>query len=98
MYECGSNHGTHAKIRRQSRVVAAQAFNPSTLEAKADESLEFKASLIYRANPCTARTTKRNPVLKTTNQQTKTALGIWFFLSTMGLRMVLRLQQTVFSQ
>jgi hypothetical protein len=36
---------------------------------------EFKASLVYRVSPRTARTTQRNPVLKTktkteTNKQT----------------------------
>ena len=45
------------------------AFNPSTREAKAGRSLEFKTSLVYRVSSKTARTTQRNPVSK--NKQKK---------------------------
>jgi hypothetical protein len=48
-----------------SWVVVAQAFNPSTQEAEAGRSLEFKASLDYRVSSRTAKATQRNPVLKT---------------------------------
>jgi hypothetical protein len=37
-------------------VVVAQTFNPSTQEAEAGRSLEFKDSLVYTASSRTART------------------------------------------
>jgi hypothetical protein len=46
----------------------AQAFNPSTREAEAGRSLEFKASLVYRVSFRTAKATQRNPVSKNKNQ------------------------------
>jgi len=44
--------------------VVAHTFNPSTWEAEAGGSLEFKASLVYRVSSRTARATKRNPILE----------------------------------
>jgi hypothetical protein len=38
------------------------AFNPSTLEAEADRSLEFEASLVYRVNSRIGKATQRNHV------------------------------------
>jgi hypothetical protein len=38
-------------------------FSPSTQEAETDRSLEFEASLVYRASSRTARATQRSPVL-----------------------------------
>ena len=46
------------------KVVVAHTFSPSTWEAEADGSLEFKASLVYRVSCRAARTTQRNPVSK----------------------------------
>jgi hypothetical protein len=44
--------------------VVTHTTNPSTWEAEASESLKFRASLVYRVNPRTARAvTQRNPVL-----------------------------------
>jgi hypothetical protein len=40
----------------------AHAFNPSIQEAEASRSLEFEASLVFRATFKIARTTQRNPV------------------------------------
>jgi hypothetical protein len=62
--------------------VVAHAFNPSTREAEAGESLEFEASLVYKVSSRTARAIQRNPVSKPkpkpkqktnkqTNKQTK---------------------------
>jgi hypothetical protein len=44
--------------------VAAHTLSLSIQEAGAGGSLEFRASLVYRANSRIARTTQRNPVLK----------------------------------
>ena len=44
-------------------VTVIHAFNFSTREAEAGRTLEFDASLVYKASR-TARTTQRNPVLK----------------------------------
>jgi hypothetical protein len=53
--------------------MVAHTFNPSTQEAEAGRSLEFKASLVYRASSRTARATQRKPVLrKTIKNQNKT--------------------------
>jgi hypothetical protein len=46
-------------------------FNPSTGEAEASVSLEFKASLVYRASSRTARATQRNPVSKNPKKEEK---------------------------
>jgi hypothetical protein len=50
--------------------VVAPTFNFITWEAEEGKSLEFQASLVYRASFRTARATQRNFVLK--NKQTKT--------------------------
>jgi hypothetical protein len=53
--------------------MVAHAFNLSTwkAEAGAGESLEFKASLVYRMSSRIARATQRDPVSKKiTNKQT----------------------------
>ena len=42
--------------------VVALAFNPSTREAEAGRSLEFKVSLVYRVNSRIAKATQRNPI------------------------------------
>ena len=47
-------------------------FNPITQEAEAGGSLEFKASLVYRASSWTARATQRNPSQKTNKQKLAT--------------------------
>jgi hypothetical protein len=39
--------------------VVAHAFNPSTWEAEAGESLEFEASLVYKVSSRTVRTMQR---------------------------------------
>lgn len=44
-----------------------QTFEPSTWEAEAGESLEFKATLIYRVSSRAARGTQRNAVSKNNN-------------------------------
>jgi hypothetical protein len=44
-------------------------FDPSTQEAEATQSSEFKASLVYNVSSRMARATKRNPVLKKTSKQ-----------------------------
>jgi hypothetical protein len=51
--------------------VVVHAFNPSTWEAEAGRSLEFKASLVYRVSSRTARATQRNPVWKKQKQKNK---------------------------
>jgi hypothetical protein len=58
------------KIKEDSKYqVVIHAFNPSTQEAEAGRSLEFKASLVYyRVSPRTARATKINPVSNTAHQ------------------------------
>jgi hypothetical protein len=48
--------------------VVAHTFNPSTREAEAGGSLEFKASLVYKVSSRTARATQRNPVSNKTKQ------------------------------
>jgi hypothetical protein len=48
-----------------SWVLVALAFNPSTWEAEAGQSLESEASQVYRVSSKTARTTQENPVSKT---------------------------------
>jgi hypothetical protein len=55
------------------------AFNSSTQEAKAGESLqfEFEASLVYRLSSRTTNATKRNPVSKT---KTTTTKEVWHVL------------------
>ena len=40
------------------------AFNPSTSEGRGRWISKFKASLVYRANSMTAKTTQRNSVSK----------------------------------
>ena len=52
--------------------MVAHVFNPSTWKTEAGGFLEFKASLVYRVSPRTARATQRNPVSKKmkTNKQT----------------------------
>jgi hypothetical protein len=52
------------------QVVLVHTFNPSTWEAEAGGSLEFEASLVYRASSRTARATQRNPILENQNQTT----------------------------
>jgi hypothetical protein len=44
--------------------VEVHTFSPSNQKAEAGGSLEFGASLFYRASSRTARATQRNPVLK----------------------------------
>jgi hypothetical protein len=44
--------------------MVAHTFNPSTWEAEAGGSLEFKASLVYKASSGIARANRRSPVLK----------------------------------
>ena len=51
--------------------MVAHTFNPSTWEAEAGGSLEFKASLVYRVSCRAARTTQRNPVSKNKKQKQK---------------------------
>jgi hypothetical protein len=52
--------------------VVAFAFNPSTQEAEADESLSvFKASLVYRASSRRAKATQNNPILKNKKREKK---------------------------
>ena len=46
-------------------------FNPIIQEAEADRSLEFKDSLVYRASSRTAKTTQRNCLQKTNNNNNK---------------------------
>ena len=46
----------------RSQVVRACALNPSTCEAEAGRSFEFKTSLVYRASSRTVRATERNLV------------------------------------
>jgi hypothetical protein len=48
----------------------AQAFNPSTPEAKAG-LCEFKVNLLYRPRSGTARATQRNPVSKNQKERKK---------------------------
>ena len=43
--------------------MAAHAFNPSTLQTEASQSV-VEASLVYRVSSRTARDTQRNPVSK----------------------------------
>jgi len=50
--------------------VVGQAFIPSTPEAEAGRSLEFKANLVYRASSGTARATQR-PVSENKQKQNK---------------------------
>jgi hypothetical protein len=50
------------------QAVMAHAFNPSTLEAQAGRSLEFKTSTVYRVSSWTARTAQRNPVCNAKKQ------------------------------
>ena len=54
--------------------LTCQVVNLSTQEAEADGS-EFKASLVYRVNSRTTKTTQRNPVLKNKSKQTNKALS-----------------------
>ena len=42
--------------------MVVHAFNPSTWGTETGRSLEFEASLVYRASFKTARATQRNPV------------------------------------
>jgi hypothetical protein len=56
------NFSLLASVSSQCWAVVVHAFNPSTREAEAGRSLEFKASLIYRVSSRTARATQRNPV------------------------------------
>jgi hypothetical protein len=55
------------RFSRQTKITCHQAtetfFNPSTWEAEAGGSHEFKASLVYRVSSRSART-QRNPVSK----------------------------------
>lgn len=48
-----------------------QAFNPSTPQAEAGESLKFEGSLAYTVISRIARATLDNPVLKKTTTTTK---------------------------
>jgi hypothetical protein len=43
--------------------------NPSTREAEAGKSLEFKASLVYRVSSRTAKATQKIPVSKNKTKQ-----------------------------
>ena len=56
----------HLRVKKGSQVVV-HTFNSNTWEAEAEvmESLEFKASLIYRASSRTAKATQRNLSQKT---------------------------------
>ena len=52
-------------VKKRPAMGGGDTFNPSTWEAEAEESLEFKARLVYRVSSRTARTvTQRNPALK----------------------------------
>ena len=64
-----ANTQTNKQTLHFSQAVVVHAFNPSTQEAEAGQSLEFEASLVYRMSSRTVRTTQRNPVSK---KQTKT--------------------------
>jgi hypothetical protein len=48
--------------------MVVHAFNPSSQEAKAGRSLEFKASLVYRESSWIARATQRSLCLKNKNK------------------------------
>ena len=63
------------------------AFNPSTQEAEAGRSLEFEASLIYKASSRTARATEK-PCLKNkqTNKQTNKQSDILSFIYIFNVR------------
>ena len=52
--------------------MVAHAFHPNTQEAEVGESLEFKATLVYRAELQDSQgyTEKLSPKTKTTNKQT----------------------------
>lgn len=46
---CALRHmNSHTQKRNQSQAVMVHAFNASTQEAEAGESLEFEVSLVYR--------------------------------------------------
>jgi hypothetical protein len=55
----------HLRVKKGSQVVV-HTFNSNTWEAEAEvmESLEFKASMIYRVSSRTAKASQRNPVSK----------------------------------
>jgi hypothetical protein len=63
---------SHRK-QRDSQVVVAHAFNPSTQHSggRGKQISEFEASLVYRVSSRTAKDIQKNPVSKT-NKQTKT--------------------------
>ena len=46
-------------------------FNPSTGRQRQVGLFEFKANMVYRISPKTAKATQRNPVSKTKTKQTK---------------------------
>jgi hypothetical protein len=52
--------------------MVAHSFNPSTQEAEASGSLEFKTSLVCRVSSRTVRATQTNPVSKNQTPNTKT--------------------------
>ena len=60
----GNNSGFVFLKKHNSLAVVAHAFSSSFWEADAGGSLEFEASLVYRASSRIARVTQRNPVSK----------------------------------
>lgn len=63
-------------------MVAVQAFNPSTVEARQVDLGEFEASLVYKENSSIATATHRNPGLKPQHHHPKLQkiLGKMYFL------------------
>lgn len=62
-FEASWSHTEPCLKTTDQAVVAAHAFNSSILEAQVGRS-EFQASLVYRVNTVTVRTTQRNFVTK----------------------------------
>jgi hypothetical protein len=61
--------------RKKKSSVVAHIFNPSQLGGRDGQISKFKTRLIYRASSGTARTTQRNPVLKTKQTNKKETRG-----------------------
>ena len=64
---------SESMLRKESWVVVAHAFNPSTREVdsggRGRQISAFEASLVYRVSSRTARATQRNPVSKNNNNK-----------------------------